>query len=576
MNFLARTFVDFIRRTPQLRRGAVVCLALALVASAAEVAVAVCMLPVLSSLGIDAGVEFESWVSGVQPVTWLILFALVAGLRAFVSWQSAVQQVRSSQDVVVALQSRLFRAMANAHWDAVRHLSPPVITSALQNQTYEVGYGFSSMVSTMAAALLVAAYLVSAAFVFPLVLPLLLLTLIVMWWINRGNSAQVSMQSENYVDAQTELHERYEDWVAISRIASLGVDSGKLARQFESGARDAASLAVGYSRASASTQATYDLALVVGLFLGVVIAWYLDTPPALLVFGLLAFVRVLPRARSIQTGYQGIVNAVPPLRAVESLAETLEADPVVHTAHRTKRTWQQITLEGIGVEELLGDKRRRWTLRDVNLQFCRGEWLAFAGPTGAGKSTLAEVLLMLVRPDAGSISIDDRPVDVSISNAWRCQSAYVPQDVVLFDASIRDNLKLYAADASDAELGDALLKAAADFVFERLPEGLDTRAGPGGRWLSGGERQRIGIARALLSKPGFLVLDEPTAALDGDTQARLMQALGRLDHDMSVIIVSHRPELLELVDRVVQIQDGRIVVPTADVSPKTDEPRRHR
>ena len=150
--------------------------------------------------------------------------------------------------------------------------------------------------------------------------------------------------------------------------------------------------------------------------------------------------------------------------------------------------------------------------------------------------------------------------DDDLANRWRDQAAYVPQDVVLIDASIRDNLRLYVPDATDDELIAVLGHAAADFVMTRLPEGLDTRAGPGGRWLSGGERQRIGIARALLRKPGFLVLDEPTAALDNDTQGKLMDALGNLEHTMSVVLITHRAELVRLADRVINIEDGAIVV----------------
>jgi ATP-binding cassette subfamily C protein len=196
----------------------------------------------------------------------------------------------------------------------------------------------------------------------------------------------------------------------------------------------------------------------------------------------------------------------------------------------------------------------------MDLELSYGDWLALTGPTGAGKTTLAEVMLMLVRPDSGELRIDGQPVDEELASSWRSQAAYVPQDVVLFDASIRDNLRLYVPDASDDELQTALEQAAAEFVFERLPDGLDTRVGPGGRWLSGGERQRIGIARALLRRPGFLVLDEPTAALDTDTQEKLMGALSKLEHTMSVVLITHRPELLRLADRVVHVVDGELSV----------------
>jgi ATP-binding cassette subfamily C protein len=256
-----------------------------------------------------------------------------------------------------------------------------------------------------------------------------------------------------------------------------------------------------------------------------------------------------------------MIRAVAPIRAIEELSEKLERDPATHGRATEPLEWQQLELSQVGVEDAMRKSGRRWILRDIDLDLRHGEWLAMTGPTGAGKTTLADVMLTLIRPDAGELRIDGQVVDDKLASRWRDQAAYVPQDVVLFDASIRENLKLYAPDATDEDLASTLRKAAAEFVFERLPEGLDTQAGPGGRWLSGGERQRIGIARALLRKPGFLVLDEPSAALDQDTQTKLMDALSKLDHKMTVVFITHRLELLQLADKAIDIQEGRISRP---------------
>jgi ATP-binding cassette subfamily C protein len=555
---LASPVLAPVSRTPPLRRNALICVVLALAASGAEILVALTVLPILASLGVSTGNELNGFVNQVPPIAWLLLFVLASGVRTLANWLSSIKSVQGAQELAIYLQSRLYRALAAAHWDAVRRVSPPTITSALQTQSYDAAFGFTSLVQVVAAFLLIAGYLISSAIIFPILLPVLLAILALMWWLNRRRSEGVLAHSEDYVDATTELHQRYEDWVAISRVAPLGVDSVNLSDRFEAGAREAASHAVGYSRTSAATRVSYDAALVAAILIGVPVAWWLQTPPALLAFGLVALLRVLPRAASIQSGYQDIVGAVAPLRAVESLAERLERDPVACAGSLGALDWQRLELTDVGIEETLKDGVKRWILRDVNLELGHDEWLAVTGPTGAGKTTLAEVMLMLVRPDSGALTIDGQPADEDLAGAWRNQAAYVPQDVVLFDASIRDNLRLYTPDASDAELEAALKKAAADFVFERLPEGLDTCTGSGGRWLSGGERQRIGIARALLKKPGFLVLDEPTAALDADTQEKLMDALSGLEHTMSVVLITHRPELLRLADRIIGIEDGQI------------------
>jgi ATP-binding cassette subfamily C protein len=386
----------------------------------------------------------------------------------------------------------------------------------------------------------------------------LILVLVIVWRLNARRAAQVFSRSEDYHESQTDLHQRYEDWISISRIAALGIDSDQLANRFEADAKAAASHAVGFSRSYAATRASYEGAVVATILVGVPVAWWLETPPALLAFGLVLLVRVLPQAAGIHNSYLGVANAEAPTRNIEDLIRELERDPARHFYDGTSLQWQCLELANVSVGDQLRSQGDEPILQNVSLTLDHGEWLALHGPTGAGKTTLADVMLMLLRPGAGVIRIDGAEVDEETASRWREQSAYVPQDVVLFDASIRENLTLCAPETSDAVLEAALRRSAAEFVVDRLPEGLSTRAGPGGRWLSGGERQRIGIARALLKKPGFLVLDEPTAALDAGTQAKLMQALSELEHTMSVLLITHRPELLELADRVIELEDGTI------------------
>ena len=126
---------------------------------------------------------------------------------------------------------------------------------------------------------------------------------------------------------QTDLHQRYEDWVSISRIAALGVDSDKLSDRFENDARGAAEHAVGFTRSYAATRASYEVAVVVAILIGVPIAWSLETPPALLAFGLVLLVRVLPQAAAVHNSYLGLVNAIAPMRNIDRLVEQLEAGP---------------------------------------------------------------------------------------------------------------------------------------------------------------------------------------------------------------------------------------------------------
>ena len=230
---LASHFLDLIWRDEALRRRATICVVLALVAAGSEIAVTLALLPILASLGVDAGEELGSFIDRLSPAGWLVLFAAAAFVRSFVNWQFSVQDDRGFHELTVSLQTRLYRALSRAHWDAVRRISPPALTNALQTQAYSAGRGLQSLVQMTTAVLLVIGYLISAAFVFPLAMPLVSGDGLVTWRLNAGSSGRVLEHAEHYYAAQEDLHQRYEDWVAISRVASFGMDTSKLASRFE-------------------------------------------------------------------------------------------------------------------------------------------------------------------------------------------------------------------------------------------------------------------------------------------------------------------------------------------------------
>lgn len=188
-----------------------------------------------------------------------------------------------------------------------------------------------------------------------------------------------------------------------------------------------------------------------------------------------------------------------------------------------------------------------------------GETLALVGATGSGKSTTAGLLHRAFDPSAGRVLLDGIDArDIALASLRR-NVGVVFQEPMLFARTIRENLLVGRAEASDAELVAALERAQAGAFLERLPQGLDTVLGERGRSLSGGERQRLAIARALLKDPPILILDEATSALDAETERRLQEALEVVRRDRTVIVIAHRLSTIRNADRILVFHEGRIV-----------------
>jgi ATP-binding cassette subfamily C protein len=188
-------------------------------------------------------------------------------------------------------------------------------------------------------------------------------------------------------------------------------------------------------------------------------------------------------------------------------------------------------------------------LRDVSLTIGRGRSVALAGSSGAGKTTVADLIIGLLQPTSGEVTIDGRRLD-GRAPVWQRQIGYVPQAIYLSDDTVRRNVAFGVLDGEidDARIWSVLaLAQLAEFV-ERLPEGLDTRVGERGARLSGGQRQRLGIARALYHGPDVLVMDEATSALDDDTEAAVSAAIERLTGAMTIIVIAHRASTVAKCD----------------------------
>jgi ATP-binding cassette, subfamily C, bacterial len=281
----------------------------------------------------------------------------------------------------------------------------------------------------------------------------------------------------------------------------------------------------------------------------------LNVAPASILLLLAVFTRLFPRLAATQGQLQAFLSELPAFENLMTIYRECVANAEVPgTTGSGPALAHEIRLERVAFRY---DADRPVVLKDLSLTIAAGRVTAIVGSSGAGKSTVADLVNGLLSPGTGRVLIDGAELTPQAARAWRRHVGYVAQDTVLFHDTVRANLRWANPNASEQEMKESLSLAAAEFVFE-LPQGLDTTVGDRGMLLSHGQRQRIALARALLRKPGLLILDEATSSLDFDNEKRILDAIEQLKGRATVLLIAHRVSAIQRADMIYLIENGSV------------------
>jgi ATP-binding cassette subfamily C protein len=283
----------------------------------------------------------------------------------------------------------------------------------------------------------------------------------------------------------------------------------------------------------------------------------LGVAPGNVIIVLALFARLFPRLTTVQAQLYALNANVHAIEAIDKLQTAAKAQ-----AERQDGSNQPLKIDKptvLAVRDLNIRFGELIALDQINLTLPIPGLLAIVGRSGAGKSTLVHTLLGLIEPNAGSIQLGRYELASTPLGGWRRSIGYVPQETILFHASIKDNLMLVNPTASDRDIRNTARRAHALEFIEALPSGFETIIGDQGLKLSGGQRQRLGIARALLMNPALLILDEAMSALDTESESELLGTLDELRKDIGILLVAHRLAAARNADLVCVLENGRVV-----------------
>jgi ATP-binding cassette, subfamily C, bacterial len=498
--------------------------------------------------------------AGLNPSLILLLgiFVMLVGVRTVLGQIENVWTYAVQEQVEHHLRRKLYHAIAEANWLFVCRSRASDFTHALTSETNRVGEAANLALIFVGEVVLGTLYMAIAFALSAGMTALVLISGALLTMIFRGRTHAIEVQGEEVSETTKSLYS-----ASIEHLQSLKAAKTYGAQQrnfaiFSALSADVVRANMDGARQQAVAATWFELGsvviLAVALFVSIRV---LAVPPASVLILLLLFARVMPRIMTGQRHYRGFVNSLP---SFANLAEiearcTAAAEPAGHQHEQLSLT-RELAADDVSFSYSEG---RVPAVRDLSLMIPAGRVVALVGPSGGGKSTIADILMGLIAPDSGTLSLDGRPLGPEDVRGWRDQIGYVAPETFLFHDTIRANLKWARPDSSEEEMLAALRQASAFDFVTGLAHGLDTVVGDRGMMLSQGERQRLALARAFLRRPSMLILDEATNSLDSENEARVLDAIESRRGELTVVLIAHRLSTIRSADLIYVIDDGKVV-----------------
>ena len=537
------------------------------------------LIPLLSLIGIlDGGNGSIEWVRqqagflDALPATArlpviLLTYVLLIIAQSLFSRRMSLLNTRIIQGYVEYLRVRLFEKTVNVEWSVMISKNKSDISNMFAVEINRISSGGVLFLRLISDVIVFLVHLTIAFFISPPLTVFVMICGLALALLMRSTLRDSkSVGSKIHETNKRLLFEITEQLNGVKEVKSYGIEDRQLNKFAEVCSKIKDNL-IRHTKLQSRPQLLYSIAaaLIISLVFYLMVSFF-GIEPASMIIILYVFSRTWPIFMKTQSNLQSILVAVPSFDAYGRLIDDF-------SKREEKRDEGVDAQEAVTSEEIrlrryirfdrvcftYRSEKESFRLKDVSFDIPAKQTTVLVGRSGAGKSTIVDLLLLFLKPHNGRILVDDTELTFASEQAWRRRIAYVPQDAFLLNGTIRDNLLHFNPSASDTEIQKAIETAAASEFIAKLPDGLETYIGDRGIRLSGGEKQRVVLARALLRHPDILVLDEATSSLDSQNEFLIRQAIANLRGKMTIIIIAHRLTTVRNADNVLVIEDGQVV-----------------